>query len=41
MKICIILGTRPEIIKIAPIIRECENRIGKILLVMGKLGKEL
>lgn len=26
MKISIILGTRPEIIKFAPIIRECENR---------------
>src|SRR3989344_7308503 len=26
MKICIILGTRPEIIKMAPIIRECEKR---------------
>jgi len=26
MKVCIILGTRPEIIKFAPIIRECEKR---------------
>jgi len=26
MKICIILGTRPEIIKMSPIIRECEQR---------------
>lgn len=26
MKIAIILGTRPEIIKMAPIIRECERR---------------
>lgn len=26
MKIVIILGTRPEIIKMSPIIRECENR---------------
>lgn len=26
MKIAIILGTRPEIIKLSPIIRECENR---------------
>ena len=26
MKICIILGTRPEIIKMSPIIRECEKR---------------
>ncbi|VVB60056.1 UDP-N-acetylglucosamine 2-epimerase [uncultured archaeon] len=26
MKICIILGTRPEIIKMAPIIRECEKK---------------
>lgn len=25
-KICIILGTRPEIIKMAPVIRECERR---------------
>ncbi|MEA2055070.1 MAG: UDP-N-acetylglucosamine 2-epimerase (non-hydrolyzing), partial [Candidatus Thermoplasmatota archaeon] len=25
MKICIILGTRPEIIKMSPIIRECER----------------
>lgn len=26
MKFCIILGTRPEIIKMAPIIRECEKK---------------
>jgi len=26
MKICIILGTRPEIIKMSPIIRECQKR---------------
>lgn len=26
MRICIILGTRPEIIKMSPIIRECEKR---------------
>jgi UDP-N-acetylglucosamine 2-epimerase (non-hydrolysing) len=26
MKIGIIVGTRPEIIKMAPVIRECENR---------------
>lgn len=26
MKICIILGTRPEIIKMSPIIRECEKQ---------------
>jgi len=26
MKICIILGTRPEIIKMSPIIRECERQ---------------
>jgi len=26
MKICIILGTRPEIIKMSPIIRECQRR---------------
>jgi len=26
MKICIVLGTRPEIIKMSPIIRECEQR---------------
>lgn len=26
MKICIILGTRPEIIKMSPVIRECEKR---------------
>jgi len=25
MKICIILGTHPEIIKMSPIIRECER----------------
>ena len=25
MKICIVLGTRPEIIKISPVIRECER----------------
>lgn len=26
LKLCIILGTRPEIIKFSPIIRECENQ---------------
>ena len=26
MKICIVLGTRPEIIKMSPVIRECEKR---------------
>lgn len=26
MKICFVLGTRPEIIKLSPIIRECERR---------------
>ncbi|UCE73105.1 MAG: UDP-N-acetylglucosamine 2-epimerase (non-hydrolyzing) [Methanomassiliicoccales archaeon] len=26
MRICIVVGTRPEIIKMSPIIRECENR---------------
>ena len=26
MKICIILGTRPEIIKMSPIIRECQKQ---------------
>jgi len=26
MKISIILGTRPEIIKMSPVIRECENQ---------------
>jgi UDP-N-acetylglucosamine 2-epimerase (non-hydrolysing) len=26
MKICIVVGTRPEIIKMSPIIRECEKR---------------
>lgn len=26
MKICIVLGTRPEIIKCAPVIRECQNQ---------------
>ena len=26
MKICVILGTRPEIIKMSPVIRECEKR---------------
>ncbi|MCX6710093.1 MAG: UDP-N-acetylglucosamine 2-epimerase (non-hydrolyzing) [Candidatus Woesearchaeota archaeon] len=26
MKICILVGTRPEIIKMAPVIRECERR---------------
>lgn len=26
MRICIILGTRPEVIKMAPVIRECEDR---------------
>jgi len=27
MKIAIILGTRPEIIKMSPVIRECEEKI--------------
>jgi UDP-N-acetylglucosamine 2-epimerase (non-hydrolysing) len=26
MTICIVVGTRPEIIKMSPIIRECEKR---------------
>jgi len=26
MKICIILGTRPEIIKMSSVIRECERK---------------
>ncbi|KKU44700.1 MAG: hypothetical protein UX64_C0048G0009, partial [Microgenomates group bacterium GW2011_GWC2_46_7] len=26
MKICIILGTRPEIIKMSPVIRELQSR---------------
>lgn len=26
MKICIVIGTRPEIIKLAPVIKECEKR---------------
>lgn len=26
MKIAVILGTRPEIIKMSPVIRECERR---------------
>lgn len=26
MSICIVLGTRPEIIKMAPVIRECQKR---------------
>jgi UDP-N-acetylglucosamine 2-epimerase (non-hydrolysing) len=26
MKLCILLGTRPEIIKMSPVIRECEHR---------------
>lgn len=26
MKICIVLGTRPEIIKMSPVVRECERR---------------
>ncbi|MEM3690796.1 MAG: hypothetical protein QXZ40_03675, partial [Candidatus Micrarchaeia archaeon] len=26
MKVCIVLGTRPEIIKMAPVIRECIRR---------------
>jgi UDP-N-acetylglucosamine 2-epimerase (non-hydrolysing) len=28
MKIAIILGTRPEIIKMSPVIRECQKRAG-------------
>lgn len=26
MKVCIVLGTRPEIIKMSPVVRECERR---------------
>lgn len=33
MKICIILGTRPEIIKCAPIIRACQNRKIPFILI--------
>lgn len=37
MKICIILGTRPEIIKLAPIIRDCErNRSDYFILHTGQ-----
>lgn len=33
MKICVILGTRPEIIKMAPVIDEIENRSHELLLI--------
>lgn len=33
MKICFILGTRPEIIKCAPVIRECQNQIIPFILI--------
>jgi len=33
MKVCIILGTRPEIIKCAPVIRECQRREIPFILV--------
>jgi UDP-N-acetylglucosamine 2-epimerase (non-hydrolysing) len=33
MKICIVVGTRPEIIKMSPLIRECQNRDLEYLLV--------
>ena len=33
MKICVILGTRPEIIKMAPVIDEIKNRSHELLLV--------
>lgn len=33
MKVCIILGTRPEIIKCAPVIRECQKRGVPFILV--------
>ena len=37
MKICIILGTRPEIIKMAPVIKECEKkRLDYFLLHTGQ-----
>lgn len=26
MKLCIIVGTRPEVIKMSPVIKECEKR---------------
>jgi len=37
MKICFILGTRPEIIKCAPVIRECQNQnISFVLIHSGQ-----
>jgi UDP-N-acetylglucosamine 2-epimerase (non-hydrolysing) len=33
MKVCIVLGTRPEIIKCAPIIRECQKREIPFILI--------
>lgn len=37
MKICIVLGTRPEIIKMSPIIRECERlRLDYFILHTGQ-----
>jgi len=37
MKVCIILGTRPEIIKMTPVIRECEkNKLNYYVLHTGQ-----
>lgn len=33
MKICIVLGTRPEIVKMAPIVRECQIRHGDYFMI--------
>ena len=33
MKICVILGTRPEIIKMAPVIDEINRRSHELLLI--------
>lgn len=43
MKVCIVLGTRPEIVKMAPIVRECERkRIEYFILHTGQhYSKEL
>jgi len=39
-KICIILGTRPEIIKMSPVVRACERQEGSDWFVLhtGQTG---
>jgi UDP-N-acetylglucosamine 2-epimerase len=39
MKIAVILGTRPEIIKMSPIVRECMKQNLNTVLAKKEIGK--